>query len=81
MGQENQSAVQSIIHEQNKMAIAITPGTTLIERLIPYLEYRELAARRYFDYPKDVSIDQTSKDELAKLVENCNEEIKKILGL
>lgn len=78
---ENKSGVQDIIHEQNKRAVAMTSGTTLIARLIPYLEYRELTAKKYFHYPKDIGIDQTTKDELAKMIENCNEEIRIILGL
>lgn len=78
---ENKSAVQDVIHEENKRAIAMTAGTTLIARLIPYLEQREFTARKYFHYPKDIGIDQTTKDELAKMIENCNEEIKIILGL
>lgn len=76
-----QSAAQNILHEQEKRAIAYTPGLTLIARLIPYLEYREVAARKYFDYPKEIGIDQTTKDELGKMIEHCNEEIIKLLGL
>lgn len=81
MKQENNSAAQNILHEQEKMAIAITLGMTLIKWLIPYLEYREETAKKYFDYPGDMRIDQTPKDELSKIVDYCNENIIKILGL
>ena len=81
MKQENNSGVQNVLHQQEKMAVAITPGITLIARLIPYLEYREVTAKKYFDYPSDMRIDQTLKDELSKLVDHCNENIIKILGL
>lgn len=81
MKQENNSAAQNILHEQEKMAVAITPGTILIARLVPYLECRELAAKKYFDYTTDMRVDQVFKDELLKMVDHCNDEIIKILGL
>lgn len=77
MSTENQSGVQYAVELLNKLYLARTDGMTHIQRLIPYLQYREAAANRYFQS----DVDEATKNEFVEIVMNCNKQIIAILGL
>lgn len=77
MSTENQSGVQYTVELLNKLYLARTDGMTHIQRLIPYLQYREAAANMYLESDGD----ETKKSIYAETVLNCNKEIIAILGL
>ena len=78
MGYKNEtSAVVSAIDREKQMFFANEESASVIQKLIPILEHRKKAAEKYFlaeDYP-------SSQNELFKLVQYCNEELKQVLGV
>lgn len=77
MANENQSALVDVMEMEQKMNAARTNGMTHIQRLIPYLQYREKAAEKYW-HPDGTA--ETRKN-FGQVILHCNKEIKEILGL
>lgn len=77
MANENQSALESVVEMENKMNVARINGMTHIQLLIPYLQYREEAAKKYF-HPDGTP---ESRQNYGEIILHCNKEIIKLLGL
>lgn len=77
MSEEKKSGVQNTVELLNKLHLARVEGLTHIQRLIPYLQYRKEAAKKYF-HPDG---DETTRANYADIVLEYNKEIIAILGL
>lgn len=75
--ENEKTGVQNTVDDLNKIYIAVEPGTRLISRIIPYLEMREVTARKYLSAHGM----QEHQDECLKQIVQINIQIATILGL
>jgi len=73
------NTVSNLMEVENKMHIAYTGGMRTISHIIPYLEQRQMAAKRYFESSGMLTADE--RKNYIELVECLNNDIKKIMGL
>lgn len=76
---EQQSAVVNQMEIESKMHIAYKGGLKTLAQLIPYLEYREHAARKYFESSNLLTTEE--RQAYIDMVNRINEDIIKIMGL
>lgn len=74
-----QSAVVSMVDIENKMMAAYGDQLKIIDHIIPLLEYRKEAARKYYEYGRQMNEDE--RKNFISIVEHCNNDIKKVMGL
>lgn len=79
MSENKQSAVVSRVEIEQKMIKARLDAETVNKFLLPYIEYRQVTANKYFDSSGILTTDE--RQAYVDLVEHINNEIKNILGL